>query len=258
MMHKVTIQVLPRVSYFINVEQNERSVHELLDISGSLTSKNLKNVRLIHPPVVALKEGGGEQLLNKSSLVKQLEYYKGVDEKSVMPHSLMTYVIDFEDYDKEEVFLHQFLFSQLELLHYQKKIGKNMLWEVVIRKIEEDSYLKSIVEDKLFDGELLAPRHYHSLLSPMRLSSSAIDHKISDIRKEVLLKSGRYNNTASAGEKNSSAVTFKEKESEKNSDEASVKSEVCATLKSDADHSKVKAEKHQTAQLFDTTQEDVE
>lgn len=195
MSHKVTIQVLPRVSHFIKVQQAERSVHELLNTSDLLTNKSLKNVRLIHPPVVVLKEGGGGQLLNKSSLIHQLECYQGVNQKSVMPHSLMTYVIDFEGYDKEEIFLYQFLFSQLELLHYQKKIGKNMLWEMVIRQIEEDSYLKSIVEDKLFKGESLAPRHYHSLLSAVRLSSSAIDHKVSDIRSEVLLKSGKDNST---------------------------------------------------------------
>ncbi|GAA3899715.1 hypothetical protein GCM10022228_07740 [Halomonas cibimaris] len=49
-----------------------------------------------------------------------------------------------------------------------------------------------------------------------------------------------------------------EKENKKVDDEASGDNEVCATLKSDADHSKVKAEKHQTAQLFDTLQKDLE
>ncbi|WP_344702319.1 hypothetical protein [Halomonas cibimaris] len=197
MSHKVTIQVLPGISCFITVQQIERSVHELLNTSDLLTNKSLTNVRLSHPPIAMLKEGGGEQLLNKSSLIHQVKCYKGVNKKAVMPHSLMTYAIDPEEYDKEEVVLYQFLFSQLELLGYQKKIGKNMLWETVMRKIESDSYLKSIIEDKLFDGESLAPRHYQSLFSPLCLSPSSINHKVSDVRYGKSVENGKDSKGAS-------------------------------------------------------------
>lgn len=249
--HNIKIQILPGVSHFFEVRQSERSVDELLNTSGSLTNKSYNNIRLNHPPVFIIKDGGGEQLLNMNSLKFQLGFRKPGSQKVVLPESLITYVIDPEKHDKDMVYLYQFLFSRVELLHYQKKEGSKVAWKTVMQQIEEDEYLKQVIENNFFNGEKLSSRHYKILLVPARLSDSAIDHALPVIRNEKKVEDGKDNKYESVKKKGSSNSTVKEKEVKKVNGEALGKNEVDATIKNDNDNSKVKAEKHQTAQLFD-------
>ena len=175
----IAIQPLPSHPFSINAQTAIRSAQELLGSSFVTQSFGAKNLQLTHPPALLIQEGGGELLLNRDSVIAQLNFYgKNKKQQSKTPKSLMVWLIDLRQMDSQLAMVIQFLLGPVQRLFYEKKDGEGLLWRKTISLVLENPMLKDCLENTLFDGETLSNRHYMLLLRAAKLSVSSVDHEL--------------------------------------------------------------------------------
>lgn len=175
----IAIQPLPGHPFTLKAQVAIRSPYELLGSSAN-QSTGAENVQLTHPPVLLKQDGGGELLLNRDSVIAQLNLSGKKGKKAAkVPKTILVWLIDLRQLDSHLDMLTRFLFGPLQRLHYEKKDSDhNILWRQTIQLIQANPVLKSNIESALFDGETLSNRHYMLLLSAAKLSVSSVDHEL--------------------------------------------------------------------------------
>lgn len=189
----IAIQPLPGHALTINAQVAKRSLQELMDSSFVNQNSGAKNLQLTHLPALSIQEGGGEKLLNRDSVIAQLNLYgKNKKQQAKMPTTLMVWLIDLRPMDSQLAMVIQFLLGPVQRLFYEKKDGAgNILWRQVIQLIQANPVLKTGLESTLFDGEPLSNRHYMLLLRAAKLSVSSVDHELGRQLKELPTSSSK-------------------------------------------------------------------
>ncbi|CAM3944650.1 hypothetical protein VRRI112168_07295 [Vreelandella rituensis] len=202
----IDIQPLPGHPYTINARLVTRSPQELLGISPK-KNKGSSNVHLMHPPVLLVQDGGGEVLLNRETVLAQLNLNKKKSKKGTkIPESLVACLIEEANVSGEMRMLMGCLFGPLQRLYHEKKDASgNLNWREAIDTIKENPPLKFCIEKTLFNGEELSTRHYVLLLRGANLSASSI------ARKSGAKKTKRDNKKSKKSNTNNSKKTFNEK-----------------------------------------------
>lgn len=177
----ISIQPLPGHPLSINVQAAIRSTQEVLDSSFvTQTCSGTTNLQLAHPPVCIIQEGGGEKTVNKDSVIAQLNLSKKNKKKQVkVPKTLVVWLIDLRQIDRQLAMVIQFLLGPIQRLFYEKKDGDDiLLWRQAISQVLEDPILQECLENTLFDGEPLSAKHYVLLLRAAKLGGSSIDQEL--------------------------------------------------------------------------------
>ncbi|MBR2515264.1 MAG: hypothetical protein IKE45_14870 [Halomonas sp.] len=179
----INFQPLNGHSYTVSARVETRSVQELLGLANqsshiSLASNGAHNVVLTHPPVLLRQEGGGEQLLNRSSLTAQLNSMQKLPKQGFsFTENLVVYMIDEASISNDGGMLLIFLLGTIQQLHYKKKsANKELLWKQAVSEISQNPALKLCIENNLFNRENLSLRHYKILLSAANISESSLAH----------------------------------------------------------------------------------
>ena len=178
----ITIHPLPGHPFLVQVQEATRSPQELLDNSRQRSNTKDAGVLLTLPPVVLIQEGGGEQLLNRDVVAAQLSYRKVGKKAPAKPASLRVWLIDPKLYDGETLLLFAFLFGSIQRMYYQRNHGETASWKSAMQCIEKDPHLKAVIQNQLFEGEALAPRHYRVLLGAAQVGESSINQELKKIR----------------------------------------------------------------------------
>lgn len=185
----INFQPLNGHSYTVSARMETRSVRELLGLADqrshlSLASNKTHNVVLTHPPVLLRQEGGGEQLLNRSSLTAQLNSMQRLLKQGFsFTENLVVYILDEASISNDGGMLLRFLLGKIQQLHYKKKnSGGELLWKKAVSEISQDPALKLCIENNLFNGDKLSVRHYKVLFSSANLSESSFAH-MPDIKR---------------------------------------------------------------------------
>lgn len=214
-MAKICVFPLPGHSMLTAVQESRRSSHELLGISPDKcrTTEVEADLVLAHPPVLWINAGGGEQLLNRDAVNSQLSHQQRGRHGNERPAHLRCWVIDQDALNKDAKLrqLYAFLFGPIQNLFYQKKQGGKSSWKIVMHQVEKDEYLKNTIEQHLFDGDVLAPRHYKKLLSAAQVGESSINQELGKIRSKKS-KNNAEEKTGVIIEKSSAVATTKSNE----------------------------------------------
>lgn len=184
-MYNITIHPLPGHPFLIEAQEVTRSPHELLGGSLKTPTTGAADVLLTHPPVLLIHEGGGEQLLNRDAVTAQLDYRKRGQKGPGMavPASLRVWIIDPKMQTGAFALICTFIFGPIQRMYYQKKdLSGEACWKIVMRNVEKTPDLKSALENSLFAGEALAPRHYLTLLNAAQVGESSVNHELGRIR----------------------------------------------------------------------------
>tara|TARA_R110000824_G_scaffold207846_1_gene393390 strand:- start:17947 stop:18750 length:804 start_codon:yes stop_codon:yes gene_type:complete len=210
----IAVQLLAGHPFTINVRIEKRSIHEVLDSSSVTQNSGAENLQLPHPPALLLQEGGGELLLNRDSVISQLNLYgKNKKKRAKMPKTLLVWLIDLRQMDSQLEMVIQFLLGPVQRLFYEKKMGEDILWRKTISLVLENPILKDCLESTLFDGEPLSNKHYMVLLRAAKLSISSIDHELGRQLKELsppLLKDKQASSTMPNLDKSNNTTAVRE------------------------------------------------
>ncbi|TDX32156.1 hypothetical protein DFO67_102105 [Modicisalibacter xianhensis] len=184
-MSSIIIHPLPGHPFLIEALEAARSPHELLGGSLKTPTTGAADVLLTHPPVLLIHEGGGEQLLNRDAVTAQLNYRKRGQKGpgTAVPASLRVWIIDPKMQTGAFALICTFIFGPIQRMYYQKKdLSGEACWKTVMRNVEKTPDLKSALENTLFAGEALAPRHYLTLLNAAQVGESSVNHELGRIR----------------------------------------------------------------------------
>jgi len=136
-------------------------------VSGDPTPQLLN-----HPPVMLVHAEGGELLLNRDAVMCQLQLMANARVR--VPVSLVVYTLQEAALEMSLRSL-QFLYGQLQPLHYQKKDGNdNLLAEVAANELKTDRTLYTAISQDIFGRTTLELRHYLMLFAATNLSQRSI------------------------------------------------------------------------------------
>lgn len=184
----VKLHPLPTHSLSVLAHLQVRSATDLLPVPPRIMSANDQSPHMLnHPPVLLVKEGGGETCLNIDCVKIQLNI---VDDKSLsnepVPSQLFVYVIDASNTNISTRTLN-FIFGDLQRLHYRKKEGESIdLQRIVIETFVSDNETYTSVARDIFNRSSLANRHYMKLFSATRLA----ERRLRDLINEACQKTG--------------------------------------------------------------------
>lgn len=152
----------------------ERTPQELLNDSAPACRGARQAIMLASPPVVLT--GGdmtGEELLNRDTVVHQcaLTAYPA---PTMDIATLCTYRISMEAIPADDVPLVRMLLGPLQRRRYCQRdpITGQPMWKTIIRLLEGDSALNTLVSERLFGTTVLERRHYYRLLGGNPTTSS--------------------------------------------------------------------------------------
>lgn len=216
-----TTQIFPLLGHpmLITVQESTRSSHELLGILPSKRRTTAADLVLAHPPVLCINEGGGEQLLNHDAVNSQLSYRQCSHRGNERPVGLRCWIIDQNALKKDAtlLLLYSLLFGPIQNLFYHKQQAGKPSWKLVMQTIEKDEHLKNIIENYLFDGDKLAPRHYQILLKAAQVGESSINQELGKIHRKKTKNNAKETSGRSI-EKPSTVAGFASEEKNKKLD----------------------------------------
>ena len=127
---------------------------------------------LNHPPVLLIRESGGEELLNTECIRCQL----GLDESpnTSVPGALYVYVIEASTLHISTRTLN-FLYGQLQLFNYRKKLGKSAdLRKLAADQLASDSELHHIIARDVFQRSSMKLNEYKILFASANLGDRQV------------------------------------------------------------------------------------
>lgn len=169
----VRIRPLPTYPHTLTATQETRATQDILGPQnpGSVSGDHTAHL-LNHPPVILVHAEGGEVLLNRDAVVCQLQLI--ANEQVRVPDTLVVYTLDAGTLEMSQRSV-QFLYSQLQILHYRKKdANQNSLAEVAANTLNTDRTLYTAIARDLFGRTSLARRHYKILFSATNLGDRSI------------------------------------------------------------------------------------
>lgn len=198
------LHLLPTHSLSVLAHLQVRSIPDLLPVPPHIMSTNDQSPHMLnHPPVLLVRDGGGEEVLNIDCVKIQLNI---VDDKSLpnepVPGRLFVYVIDASNTNISTRTLN-FIFGDLQRLHYRKTeaAGETVdLQRAVIETFVSDKELNTSIARDIFNRTSLASRHHMKLFAATRLKAK----RLSNLIKEAYQKMGIVSHETSTPSKGAS------------------------------------------------------